>query len=292
MKTVCAIACLLLAGRVAAAEPAIHRDLPYAQPKNERQSLDVFAPAGGSNHPVVVWIHGGGWQRGDKSGARAKPQAFVAKGCVFVAINYRFIPVVTLKEMVGDVAKAIRWARDNARQYGGDPDSLFVMGHSAGAQLAALVCTDERYLQAEGMQLKMIKGCVPVDGDSYYPALQIETAEADRDGKLLGGPRRAASYRLKFPENLQKELSSVLHVAADKGIPPFLILHVADYPESGAALQSHILAVTLRNARIPAEAVPVRGKTHVTLDADLGEPGDQATKILFEFVDRQMGVRR
>lgn len=275
-----------------AAEPVIHRDLPYAEPKNERQSLDVFAPAGGKDHPVIVWIHGGGWQRGDKSGAKMKPAAFVAKGCVFVAINYRFVPVVTIKEMAGDVAKAIRWTQQNARQHGGDPNSIFVMGHSAGAQLAALVCTDDRYVKAEGMSLHMIKGCVPVDGDSYYPALQIDTADADRDGKILGGARRAASYRLKFPEGLQKELSSVLHVAKDKGIPPFMILHVADYPESGTALQSQILAKVLHDVGVPVKVVSAPGKTHVALDSELGEPGDKPTQALFEFVDSQMRSSR
>ena len=69
--------------------------------------------------------------------------------------------------MAGDVAKSIRWVHDHASQYGGDPNNMFVMGHSAGAQLAAQVCTDDRYLKAEGLSLAIIKGCVPVDGDTY-----------------------------------------------------------------------------------------------------------------------------
>jgi len=135
----------------------VHRDLAYAEPKNERQSLDVYSPAKDAHEPVIIWIHGGGWQRGDKSALAVgapeqhllKPQAFVDHGCVFVAINYRFIPNVDLKTMAGDVAKAIGWVKRNIRQYGGDPDSLVVMGHSAGAQLAAYVCTDEEFLKAE-----------------------------------------------------------------------------------------------------------------------------------------------
>src|SRR5262245_23259333 len=151
---------LLLASPLLAAEPKAHRGLAYAEPKNERQTLDVYATVGGKNRPVVVWIHGGGWQAGDKKDVHGKPQAFADKGFVFVSVNYRLLPKATIKEMAGDVAKAIRWVHDHARDYGGDPNTLFVMGHSAGAQLAALVCTDDRYLKAEKLSLSLVKGCV------------------------------------------------------------------------------------------------------------------------------------
>src|SRR5204863_4465580 len=96
-----------------------------------------------------------------------KPQAFTEKGFVFVSTNYRFVPKVSVKEMTGDIAKAIHWAHDHAKDYGGDPNSIIVMGHSAGAHLAALVCTDDRYLKAEKLSLSIIKGCVPVDVSVY-----------------------------------------------------------------------------------------------------------------------------
>src|SRR5262249_20257600 len=145
-----------------------------------RQTLDVYAPKEGKKHPVVVWIHGGGWQYGDKKEVNKKPQAFVDKGYVFVSVNYRLFPEATIKQMAGDVAGAIRWMHDHAKDYGGDPDTLFVTGHSAGAQLAALVCTDGSYLKAEKLSLAHIKGCVPVDGDTYDVPLQIKTVEKRR----------------------------------------------------------------------------------------------------------------
>jgi acetyl esterase/lipase len=268
------LAGLLLASSLGAAEPKVHRDLPYAEPKNPRQTLDVYAPAGGSNHPVVVWIHGGGWQRGDKTEVQKKPQAFVEKGFVFVSINYRFVPQVTIKQMAGDMAKAIRWVHDHARDYGGDPSTMFVMGHSAGAQLAALVCTDDSYLKAEKLALAVIKGCVPVDGDTYDVPLQIRTVEQ----------RRADSYRKKFgAADSQKDLSPVTHVARGKDIPPFLILHVADHPETRE--QSQRLARALQEAGVPARAYPAQGKNHGTINSDLGLADDQPTGVLYEFLD-------
>jgi acetyl esterase/lipase len=256
----------------------VSRNLPYAQPANERQMLDVYAPAGAKNRPVVFWIHGGGWQRGDKGDMHAKPQAFVDKGFVFATTNYRFIPHVTMQDIAGDVAKSIRWVYDHATEYGGDRDSLFVMGWSAGGQLAALVCTDEKYLKAVGLALTNIKGCVPVDADTFYPALQVETVEA------RPGAKRPSSYRTKFPEGSDRELSSVLYVAKDKGIPPFLILHIAGRLESGTAIQAQVLANALQVAGIPVRVFAAEGKTHSTLDSDLGVAGDPSTLAVFEFL--------
>ena len=102
---------VILTSSAFAAGTRVVRDIPYATPANQRQMLDVYAPEGdGRNRPVIVWIHGGGWQRGDKSelakGSNpdqqdVKPKAFVARGCIFVAMNYRFVPAVTLQEMSG-----------------------------------------------------------------------------------------------------------------------------------------------------------------------------------------------
>src|SRR5262245_27385010 len=245
MRTATPLFVLALASPLPADEPKAHRGLAYAEPKNERQTLDVYAPTKGESLPVVVWIHGGGWQAGDKKEVHQKPQAFADKGFVFVSVNYRLLPKATIKQMAQDVAKAIRWAHDHARDHGGDPGRMFVMGHSAGAQLAALVCTDGRYLKAEGLPLLVVKGCVPVDGDTYDVPMQIRTV----------GKKRAAIYRVKFGnEELQKELSPVTHVARGKHIPPFLILHVANHPETRG--QSRRLAEALRAAGVRATAYP------------------------------------
>jgi arylformamidase len=259
---------------VQAADPRVHRDIPYAGAKNERQTLDVYAPAGGKDHPVVFWIHGGGWQAGDKAEVQAKPRAFVDKGFVFVSTNYRLLPDATIKEMAGDVAKALRWVHEHAEEYGGDPDRIVVMGHSAGAQLAAPICTDDRYLKAEGLALSLIKGCVPVDGDTYDVPMQIQTVEQ----------RRADIYKRKFGDTeSQKDLSPVTHVAKGKDIPPFVILHVADHPETKG--QSQRLAKALQEVGVSARAYPAEGKTHETINSDLGLPDDEPTKALFEFLD-------
>src|SRR3954470_18803016 len=150
---------VLLAFLPEARAPDGKRDVPYVEKADERQVLDVYSPPNAKNLPVVFWIHGGGWQTGDKSEVQIKPQAFTDKGFVFVSTNYRLLPAVDMATIVRDVAKAIRWVHDHIAEHGGDPKRILVMGHSAGAQLAALLCTDERYLKAEGVPLAVVKGC-------------------------------------------------------------------------------------------------------------------------------------
>lgn len=266
--------CVFLASTTFAAEPKVQRDIAYVEPKNERHTLDVFSPAEGKNHPIVVWVHGGGWTKGSKNGMQQKPRAFTEKGFVFVPVNYRFVPDVTVKDMTSDVAKAIHWVHDHADEFGGDSQSIFVMGHSAGAHLAALVCADDRYLKAEGLSLTVIKGCVPIDVSVYDIPKRLKD----------GGSVPPETFQAIFgkAEDVQRDLSPVAHVAKGKHIPPFLILHVADRPDTKA--QSDWLASKLTQADVPARVVAAEGKTHGTINSDLGLPEDKPTAALFEFL--------
>ena len=92
----------------------------------------MYSPPGAKGLPVVFWIHGGGWQTGDKSDVQLKPRAFTDKGFVFVSTNYRLLPHVEMETIVRDIASSIRWVHDHIAEHGGDPQRLLVMGHSAG----------------------------------------------------------------------------------------------------------------------------------------------------------------
>ncbi|HEY3789582.1 MAG TPA: alpha/beta hydrolase, partial [Urbifossiella sp.] len=181
---------------------------------------------------------------------------------------------------------SIHWVHDHIAEYGGDPKTVFVMGHSAGAQLAALICTDERYLKAEGLSLAITRGCVPVDGDTYDVPAIIETAETRR--RVHGLPQAKYGHREKFGNDPAKhrDFSAVTHVARDKGIPPFLILHVAEHPDTSA--QAQRLGNVLKEAGLPVTVFGARETTHDKINANLGSPGDPATKALFEFLDKAL----
>lgn len=256
----------------------VQKDIAYSQNGGERTRLDVHAPGDGKDHPVVVWVHGGAWQAGDKAHVQAKPRAFSEQGYVLVSVNYRFHPAVTYKEQADDIAQAVRWVHDHAKEHGGDPGRIFLMGHSAGAHLAALVGTDDRYLKKTGLSLSDLAGVVLLDGAGYDIPKQVRQV-------LL--PRMKTMYTTVFTDDepTQRDASPVTHVAKGKGIPPFLILYVASRRDSKT--QSVGLAAKLREAGVEAKVLPAEGKTHATINRELGQPNDTPTQEVFEFLRGQ-----
>jgi len=272
----------LKGSRGSSAKIKVRADVPYAASTDPRQQLDIYAPEGASSLPVVFWIHGGGWQAGDRKSIQVKPTAFVERGFVFVSTGYRLLPNVEMVEIFRDIAKSLHWVHDHISEYGGDPKRILVMGHSAGAQLAALISIDDRYLKAEGQSLGMIKGCVPVDGDTYDVPAIIDVAETR--WRVHSLPPSNWGHRKKFGDDPAKhrDYSAVNQIEKDKGIPPFLILHVADHPDTSA--QAQRLENALKAAAIPVKRFAARQTDHSKLNENLGEPDDAATKALFGFV--------
>jgi arylformamidase len=266
----------------AAQGQTIRRDVSYAGSDDAKRTLDVYAPAGAKNLPVVFWIHGGGWQTGDKTDVKLKPQWFMDKGFVFVSTNYRLLPAVDMGTLHRDVAKAFRWVEDHVAEYGGDPRRVWVGGHSAGAQLAAILCTDGRYLKEQGVSFDVLKGCVPVDGDTYDVPAIIEVAETR--WRVHHMPPSKFGHREKFGNDSQKhrDFSAVNHVAGGKGIPPFLVLHVANHPDTSA--QAFRLGAVLKEAGVPVRVFGAKDTEHSKLNDDLGLPDDPATKALSDFI--------
>ncbi len=262
-------------------------DIPYVVDGHERQVLDVYTPEAGGDDgalPVVFWIHGGGWQTGSKEDVARKPKSLTERGFVFVSTNYRLLPDVEMDELTRDVARALGWVRKHIAEYGGDPNRIFVGGHSAGAQLAALLCVDQRYLEEEGVPFEALLGCIPVDGDTYDIPKIIMTAELRE--MLYGQPLPSFGHRQKFGNDPEKhvDFSAVTHVAGNKGIPPFLILYFPGNPNTRA--QARRLAEVLESEEVPVELFGKRDSNHVRLNDDLGTPDDPATEKFYEFLDR------
>ena len=277
------------------AQEGVQRDVPYHRPPVERKVLDVYTPPGSplpatARRPVVFWIHGGGWQRGDKSEVDVKPRFFTERGCVFVATNYRLLPHVDMETLLRDVAEAVGWVHAHAADYGGDPDGIFLMGHSAGAQVAALLCTDDRYLSAVGAPFSSLLGCVPVDGDTYDVPAIIETGETRR--RVHGQPQPPYGHRQKFGDDPRKfvALSAVSHVRRDKLIPPFLLIHVAGGHDTAA--QAHRFATVLKEAGVASTVFAAPETTHMAINSHLGEPDNPATHAVSAFMDAVLAARR
>ena len=279
---------LLFLGDIAVAQK-LTADVPYLKNGHPRHVLDIYTPEKQARNslPVVFWIHGGGWQTGDKGDVSLKPKVLAERGMIFVSTNYRLLPEVTMDELVGDVASSLGWVHRNIARYGGDPRQIIVGGHSAGAQLAALICIDDKYLKKEGVPFEVLKGCIPIDGDTYDIPKIIQTAEHRQ--AVYGGKMFTFGHRQKFGNDPEKHVvfSAVTHVARGKKIPPFLILYFAGNPDTRA--QAQRLESVLKAADIPTRAYGKRDTNHSRLNNDLGKPEDPATKEFYRFLDPLVG---
>ncbi|WP_238149594.1 alpha/beta hydrolase [Dyella jiangningensis] len=156
-------------------------------------ALDVYAPAQANHAPVVVFFYGGDWARGERAWYRFVGSALAAEGVVVVIPDYRKVPKVALDGFMSDAASAVAWAHAHADEFGGAANDIFVMGHSAGGQIAALLATDPEWLAASGMRPRDLAGfiglagCydfVPVpDDDEDMIAAFGDTPEAQRRGQ-------------------------------------------------------------------------------------------------------------
>ncbi|MCA9052431.1 MAG: alpha/beta hydrolase [Planctomycetaceae bacterium] len=260
------------------ASPRSRRDIPYVTGGYELQKLDAWWNPGRSDQPVMVYVHGGGWRQGDKRNVVEKPAAFARRGFAFVSVNYRLHPEADFREQAADVARAIKHVVDSSDRVGVNPQRLYLMGHSAGAHLAALVATDEKYLKDVGLSLDTIKGVVLLDGAGYDIPNQLAN---------VGRARAETLYTTVFTKDpdVQREASPLAHVGAGKGIPPFLILPIADRPDSG--VQSDRLAEKLNQEGVSARVVRCPGQTHGSINQQFGTTDHLATVEAFQFLEQR-----
>lgn len=127
-------------------------------------ALDIYRPTGISHAPVVVFFFGGSWKSGKRQWYAWVGETLARRGLVVVIPDYRLWPKVKLDGFMQDAAHAVAWAHAHASEYGGNPDDLFVMGHSAGAHIGALLATDAHWLNAVGMQPRQLAGFIGVAG--------------------------------------------------------------------------------------------------------------------------------
>ncbi len=270
---------LAMAQRPAPAVAVAAQGMAYGS--DPKQTLDFWTSAR-ADAPLVIFVHGGGWRRGDKDNAtgRAKISHFHDAGYAFASINYRLVPQATVEQEAQDVADALAYLIARADKLGFDKRRIVLMGHSAGAHLVALVGTDMRYFKKARLAPDSVRGIVALDGAAYDVARQKSEV-----GTFMG-----RLYDNAFGSDPQRQvaLSPTLQ-AAKPNAPAFLILHVdrADGKE-----QSEALAAALRKAGTPAEVHAFEGKGlrgHAAINRDLGDPDYPATAVVDAWLKRIMG---
>lgn len=259
-----------------------YRDIVYdeSSPDNHATSLDVYAPDPQvENAPVMVWVHGGGFRVSDKASSKdlgPKPEFFVSKlGYVLVSVNYRLLPEGQYPTNVQDVANALAWVHNNIAEFGGNPDQIFLMGHSAGAALVANVATDESFLKKAGKSFALLKGVIANEGGYGVDA----------------GEEEAKRFESLYSANW-REVVAVSQVPKNKGIPPFLLYHVtgeSHIPPANSELQALGLAKALQDAGVRAEVVSLDHVEHFGANERMGEGGDVTTYTVEKFLDSITG---
>ncbi|MGQ4660879.1 alpha/beta hydrolase fold domain-containing protein [Lysobacter sp. F6437] len=215
-------------------------------------SLDIYRPQPmpATAAPVVVFFYGGSWQRGKREQYRFVGRRLAANGILTIVADYRTWPRAGFPDFIDDAAQAVAWARDNAASRGGDPDRLFVAGHSAGAHIAALLATDGRYLRRHGIAPTNLAGVVGLSGPYDFVI--------DGDLEPVFGPRT------QWPQ-----AQPVNFVSGDE--PPFLLVHGLDddVVESRDSIE---LADKLRANGVNAHLLLLPDGTHGTPLAGFYDP--------------------
>jgi arylformamidase len=260
-----------------------HLDVPYKSlpgVDSKFLSLDIYNPASASGLPVMIFVHGGAWSLGDKSQVDLKPDFFVQSGFVFVSVNYRLSPAYPFPAQAEDVASSVAWVHANIGNYGGDPAKIFLMGHSAGAHLVALVATDENYLQAEGLDLDVFKAVIPLDTQAYDLT------------KVIGdSPQETKIYTSVFGTDPAGWVaaSPITYVSSGKGIPPMVVAYSGglmgegDYTRQQAAVE---FTAKLQAAGVESVLVPAPEKTHAQINQEFGQPDDHVTISIMDFIQQ------
>jgi len=268
------------AGNPAAPEPTRLRYGP-----DPVQDID-FWPAHASSCPaaLILFVHGGAWSLGSKDNAtgRAKIAHFAARGIAFATIGYRLVPAARVEDQAADLAHALAHLLARSDQLGIDPRRIILMGHSAGAHLAALVGTDPRWLGEVGLTFDAIAGIIAIDGGAYDVPQQL------RDAPLLLTPL----YRQPFGTDPQRQRAlSPLWQAAAPNATNWLLLHVN---RRDGTRQTQALAAALRRAGSMVDVVALPGgglSGHVAANRALGNPAYPGTTAVDQWIVRVLTSR-
>jgi acetyl esterase/lipase len=245
-----------------------YREGPGADPI--RNQLDLYLPQGQKNFPVLLFVHGGTWKSGSKDLYSELGKLYAKNGVGTVIINYRLSPKAQHPAHIQDVARAFAWIHDSIAKYGGDPDNVFVSGHSAGGHLVSLLSTNETYLKAENLTLANIKGTIALSG--VY--LLIPNA----------------AFKSIFTEDKEvvKSASPIEHVKGNH--PPFLLIY-ADKDLPTLNLQAEQICSKLTGCQCEARTVKIADRTHISIITNMINEADPVNQEIFRFFAKYGGLK-
>lgn len=265
--------------RQQAKQPAAQPFVPAMRPArsvlfgdHQRQRIDIYEPDGAvENLPMVLFVHGGAWRMGNHTNVQVKPRHFGDQDIYFASTGYRLLPETPVEDQARDVGLAVQALVGQARVIGFDPERLVIMGHSAGAHLAALVATDPQYA---GEAFDAIRGVILLDGAGYDIAQNIEDAEYQS--------RLVYEDAFGYDGLRHRALSPLTHVGGPDA-PHWLALYVEQ--RTIAKKQSELLVGKLIENGQSATAMAIADTDHGRMNREIGTaPGAAQTRAIDAFL--------
>jgi acetyl esterase/lipase len=256
----------------------VYYDGPFSNP--QRENLDVYVPPGRTDFPVVFFVFGGMYRNGDKSRWAYQAQTLAREGLGVVAINYRTTDgspqQVVFPAQEVDVARAFKWTYNHIADYGGNPEKIVLMGHSAGGGLVSLLATDHSYLAAQGLSPDLIKGVIGISAGLYdMTGFTSPTIPGYPFTDIFGDVEQMWNVSpLKYVDGTQ---------------PPFLVLYASN-DNPGFAEDNTAFYQALVNAGSEAELHMIPGRNHQMIIGDAARPGDPAREYILRFIAAHVGT--
>jgi acetyl esterase/lipase len=264
------------------------KDIPYIEGGGYKQQLDLYLPAT-KGFPAIIFIHGGSLTSGDRKGDpkeepyEAIASHFIEVGIGCAVISYRLGTQNKWPAMADDVATAFAWIKKNIGRYGGLSNKIFLVGHSSGAYLTAVVSSDEKYLRKFGYALSDISGCVPM-GALLHPCLDLEELSNDKLNQFFERARQRDEYESIFqtPE-IYRDADPYYHI--NKNMPPFLVL-IAEAEQINPPIlgQANQFVEEMKKMGQNARIEILKDRKHYTALQKMTEPNDPTFNLIVDFI--------
>jgi acetyl esterase/lipase len=251
-----------------------HTDIDYREGKYpddyaaSRCRLNLQIPDGVENFTTIVWFHGGGIQDGDKDNDETQNliRFFTASGYCAAPVNYRLYPEARYPDFIDDAAAAFAWIANHIKDHGGNPDSLFLSGHSAGAYIAAMVGIAPQFLKAYGVSLDQIRGVIPISG------------------QVMNHARIREEYNHDISNTDIHETGPCYY--ASKDAPPFLCLWGDNDLEGRREENLKFTECMKKSGNRESRCAEINHRDHLSIIHKLPEPRDPAALFILEFIEK------
>ncbi len=248
-------------------------DVAYLNDGNPQHRLDIYYPSQAKKSLSVLFhIHGGGWRIGDRKHMQATGMFYASQGFLFITPSYRLTPEVMHPSHVEDCAAALAWVFNHVEELGGDRSRIFVSGHSAGAHLAALLGTNQKYLQKYDLRPADLAGVISVDTASF----NLVSGDHER---LV---RRLVKKAFGKDQSTLQDASPLFQITNGVACPRFLVLNTTN--RAGGVREGREFTDKLRQAGCEAQFVPVDNHSHKEMAQGMYNLSDPVAKAILPFI--------